>query len=111
MDKVQYSAQSSMERFMAPDALVEKKEMKKILNQLIDLRLTMREARAVRLYFKINCDGVNSYRELGVQLNNVTSDRARQIVQKALRKLKYPMRSRGNLCHLVEALYELAWGD
>lgn len=70
----------------APE-LVESADLAATVNRAL-LTLTAREERAVRLrYFK----GA-SYDEVGDEFG-VTKERARQIIQKAMRKLKHPSRS------------------
>lgn len=55
--------------------------------------LTPREERAVRSHFGIGADAL-SYREIGDQYLHCSASRAREILEKALRKLRHPARSK-----------------
>jgi RNA polymerase sigma factor (sigma-70 family) len=70
----------------------ENKYLKKAITELL-LTLTPREERALQLRFGLKDGRIRTLEEVGKEFN-VTKERIRQIEAKALRKLRYPRRSR-----------------
>lgn len=69
--------------------IIEKDELKRELNNIIDTKLTEKEADVIRKRFGMNTDHCMTLEEIGNQYN-VTRERIRQIEGNAIRKLRNP---------------------
>jgi RNA polymerase sigma factor (sigma-70 family) len=90
MDDLQALAAASPAPALLPDAALERADLSAAITKAL-VSLTAREERVVRLRFGLDGDGERTFDECGAALC-VTTERARQIIAKALRKLKHPTR-------------------
>jgi RNA polymerase primary sigma factor len=77
---------------LAPDEVVERRTLRAELERVLE-SLTAREARILRLRFGLDGQRPHTLEEVGTKLG-VSRERARQIEQEALRKLRHPRHSR-----------------
>jgi len=97
-----------------PDAVLEAVETARVVDETLDKHLTKREKLAITLHFGLDGGEERTLKEIGVELGKVdrgwghgplSVERTRQIVVKAMRRLKQPGRVR-ELCNSLGRPYE-----
>ena len=110
MDKRKFFAKYKKEPFESFETLKETYEMKEVSNFNIKdaitkalLDLTPREEVVVRMTFGIGVDTTHTLSQIGSKYS-VSPERTRQILAKALRKLKHPSRNKELKTYYEEAV-------
>jgi DNA-directed RNA polymerase sigma subunit (sigma70/sigma32) len=105
-DEVTEAAASVMSPVVQPDEALDRKLLHARIKWALS-RLTKKEAAAIRLRFGLDERPPRTYEQIALLLKYTSHERPRQLVAKALRRLRHPKLSR----ELAESFVDVCGGE